>query len=249
MNRHDSFPLSNLSIAMVEDNPAFVKSMRAALARHFFGQTATWSFAAYPDAEAFREAFLRVRPDIVMLDILLPGENGIDLARWIYELDERPIIAFITASPDFAFHGYGVNALAYMLKPLTDASLASFLEACEKRLRLSGVARLAVRCPEGKRVLEVNGITHLESKNRRVFVHCRTETVKCIGKLDDFAACLPESFIRVHKSFIVNLNRVAAMRATDLTLDNGEKVPMSRRYGKHAVERFFTGLKNGETHS
>ncbi len=235
------------AIALVDDDPAFVRTLEAALARHFSLRKRAWTFAAYPDAATFRAAFDSARPDIVFIDILMPGENGIDLARWVYDRDKRPVIVYITASPDFAAHGYGVNALAYIQKPVSEDDLARVMQACRRRLD-SQSRRLVLRNRDGYHSLAMDGITHLESNSRRVIFHAGKHTVDCSGKLDDFLARLPATFLQVHKSFAVNLDRVTTMRPQEITLDTGVAVPVSRRFRTVVADRFFARLRGeGET--
>lgn len=231
-----------LTIVLVDDDDAFVETMRQALARLLPLRGEQWTFAAYPDAECFWRDFGRVRPDIILIDIMLPGENGIEMADKLHELDKRPILAFISSSADFAVHGYGVNALRYLLKPVTDEALDNLLEACRRRLRSRRDDTLPVKTRDGWRRIPTEGVTHLQSANRQVLVHLDDEQVPCLGKLDDYIPTLPYGFLQVHKSFVVNLDRAIWMRPGEITLDNGGKVPVSRRYRKAVAARFFGGL-------
>ncbi len=121
------------SIALVDDDSAFAEEMRKTLAGVFAAAEEKYELTIYPDAEAFWRGYDAFRPDIVFFDIQLPGESGIDAAKKLYRVDKRPVIVFITSSPDFAVQGYGVNALGYLVKPLTERALASLLDAGQIR--------------------------------------------------------------------------------------------------------------------
>ncbi len=238
-------PNPNLSIVLVDDDAAFVEDMRQALTRCLSGRRDGWVYTAFPDAKAFWRGYEAERPDIVFIDVMLPGENGIEIAEKLHSMDVRPILVFVSSSADFAVHGYGVNALRYLLKPVTDTALDNVLEACRKRLCTRRDDILPIRGRGGSRRIPLADITHLESSNRQVLVHLEGETATCSGKLADYLPLLSERFLQVHKSFIVNLDHAAWLRSGEITLDNGQKVPVSRRYRDLAVERFFNGLTRG----
>ncbi len=234
------------SIALVEDDSAFAGEMRETLARIFIETEEEHTFTAYPDAEAFWREYDAIRPDIVFFDISLPGESGLDAAKKLYRMDKRPVIVFVTASPDYAAQGYGVNAIGYLVKPLTEQALADLLAAAEERLHPPAPVTLTVRDAHGLRVLDLAAITYMESRNRRVLFHQDGETVICVATLADFQPRLPESFLQVHKSFIVNMDRAKALRTTELLLDDGTTVPISRSRRDGTTEFFFARLA-GET--
>ncbi len=239
----DSDASRPLSVALVDDDDGFARDMRAALARCFSAAGEKHVFTAYPDAETFWTERLSLRPDIVLLDIQLPQENGIALAKKLYRTDKRPALVFVTASPDFAVHGYGVNALGYLVKPVADHALADILAAARERLRPAAAA-LAVRDAnaKGMRLLPLASIISMESRNRRVLFHCDGDVVECGGSLGDFQPRLPRTFLQVHKSFIINLDRAVALRKTGVVLDDGTEAPISRRFGKQTAEAFFARL-------
>ncbi len=233
---------AGLSIVLVDDDNAFVQDMRQSLERFFSKRNEPWTFVAFPDSESFWGKLETLRPDIVLIDILLPGENGIEMAKKLFELEHCPLLVFISSSRDFALHGYGVNALKYVLKPVTDEALAQLVGECRNRLAMQHTETLTVKGREGTRLVPMADITHLESSNRHIIIHCRNEEMTCIGRLADYMTELPHCFLQVHKSFIVNLNRVVWVRPIEITLDNGDKVPVSRRYRKLAHARFFGEL-------
>ncbi len=233
---------SHVSVVLVDDDSVFAREMRETLARCFAATGEKHSFAVCPDAEAFWEAYDSLRPDIVFIDIQLPKENGLETAKKLYRMDKRPVIVFVTSSPDFAAQGYGVNALGYIVKPVTDRALADILQAAEERLRPPACPTLAVRDENGIRILRLDRVTHMESRNRRVLFHCDGETVLCVASLAGFQPRLPPSFLQIHKSFIINLDRALALRTAGVLLDDGTEAPISRRYRKETAEAFFARL-------
>ncbi len=242
MNAGPAESLPSVSVVLVDDDAVFAAEIHETLTRCFAETGEKHTFAAYPDAEAFWAEFDFLRPDIVLIDIQLPKENGLDTAKRLFRADKRPAIVFVTASPDFAVQGYGVNALGYLVKPVTQGALAALLEAARERLHPPASPALTVRDAIGTRVLQLARVTHMESHNRRVLFHCDGDTVLCVASLADFQPRLPPSFLQIHKSFIVNMDRVLALRAAEVIMDDGTEVPISRRYRKQTAEVFFARL-------
>ncbi len=84
----------------------------------------------------------------------------------------------------------------------------------------------------------------MESKNKQVLVHTDSETIVCNGKLSDFLAKLPDSFVQIHKSYVINLLRVKAMKRNCMISDKEQSIPISRHFQKEASNRYFTYLES-----
>lgn len=230
-----------LKIAVVDDDNKFRNEIRDALERLFPNAT-KWSLEEYHDAEEFHKNFKENRPDIVLMDIMLPGENGIEAAKKIYAEDKRTIIVFVTISPDFALHGYGVNAAGYLLKPLDDRRLAEIMKTCRERLADARPVRITAKRENRLMQINLENISHIESINRKVHIHTDGETLECSGKLGDFIDQAPGAFIQTHKSFIVNFARVREISYNNAILDNGGIVPISRSCRQPARDAFFANI-------
>lgn len=226
-----------LRIALVDDDADFSASLKANIERHLADAGLEGSVSVFHDAESFRDSLLEEQPHIAFLDIVLPGDNGIKIARALHAANDRVQIVFLTSSSEFAMQGYGVNAVSYLLKPATSEEIHNALDAC--RQRLAHTAKISVRTEDGSVAIETAAITHMESANRHVHIHSTREEFVHRGKLSDLAKSLPPEFAQVHKSFFVNLDHVSVVKYNTVVLDNGIVIPMSRRFRKEATERFF----------
>lgn len=226
-----------LRLSLVDDDSAFLANLKTSVERHLDAAGVEHAVSAYPDAESFWEHYRADAPDIVFLDIMLPGDNGIRTARAIHAADRKTLIVFLTSSLDFAMEGYGVNALFYLIKLVDDERIGMTLDAC--RERLAGKNHLIVKTESGLISIDTGAITHLESNNRQVYIHAPPGFHVYRGKLSDLAGTLPSGFAQVHKSFYVNLDRVSVVKYNQVVLDDGQSVPVSRRFRKDATDRFF----------
>ncbi|MFD1094628.1 LytR/AlgR family response regulator transcription factor [Salegentibacter chungangensis] len=157
------------------------------------------------------------KPDLILLDIQMPDLTGLQLSRLIK--DETKLI-FTTAYSEFAVEGFELNAVDYLLKPI---SLGRFIEAIEKvksRNTSTQPARNSAKNEDyffvktdGKnkfRKIDPEDILYLESIRNYVVIHTPEEQIITYNTLKHFEESLPEeSFIKIHKSYIVALNKIS----------------------------------------
>ena len=196
------------------------------------------------------EMIERERPDLVLLDIQMPGLDGFGV---IEALADPPPVIFVTAYDEYAIRAFEVNALDYLLKPfsrerLEQAILRAQEALTEKRdfgtqlgallesLAVQGryLTRLAVRDRDRIRVLDVNEVDWIGVEEEQVSVHAGDKAYPIHRTLAELEARLdPTCFFRAHRSTIVNLDRVAEVipwfkGSHKLRLTNGAEVELSR---------------------
>jgi two-component system LytT family response regulator len=194
------------------------------------------------DGAAAREAIAALKPDVVFLDIRMPLESGLDVARG--RLSTGPLVVFVTAYEKFALPAFEADAVDYLTKPLTEERFDAALSRVRERLRLRRLAA-AAEPPEAY-------VGHLVSRVGSRDVIIPLETIDYIEADDVYAAVVaggkrhlvrtpldalersldPGLFTRIHRSFIVRLDRVREVRRTsgaELLLNDGTVLPVSRR--------------------
>ena len=191
--------------------------------------------AVYPSAEAMLFAYSAgSAADILLLDIEMPGLNGVELARRIRQEDSVVQIIFVTGYMDYLADGYDVEALHYLLKPIDTEKLDAVLDRA--------VERLAQR--QESLLVEANGCVHrlplheirwAEVQGNYTTLHAGQDyTLK--KPLKDLEARLDNSFFRTGRSYIVNLRFVQSVSKTQVALTDGSKVPLYRG-GFDAIHR------------
>jgi DNA-binding LytR/AlgR family response regulator len=192
----------------------------------------------------------REQPDLVLLDIQMPGLDGFGVVE---ALEEPPPIVFVTAYDEYAIRAFEINALDYLLKPFSKERLeqaihraqeelaeeqdfASRLAPLLKNLANQGhyLTRLAVRDGNRIRVLDADEVDWIGVENEQTFVHVGNEAYPIRRTLADLEARLdPARFFRAHRSAIVNLDRVKEIvpwfkGSHKLRLTTGVEVDLSR---------------------
>lgn len=247
-----------LSCLIVDDEPL----ARAGI-RHLLKQQEQFIIAAEADNgnDALRLAELH-KPDIIFLDIEMPGLNGINVFK---SLTSQPEIIFCTAYADYAVNAFELSATDYLLKPYTSERFqqALFKAFAKIMTQLSRAAinqqprqsnehflqRLTIREPGRLRIVDVNDISWIESAGNYIEIHTQPqqksylmrETMANIEqKLD------PALFARIHRSSIVRKNDIVELRPGDkgdaeVILKSGQQLVMSRRH-RHALTEFIGQL-------
>lgn len=182
--------------------------------------------------------------DLMFLDINMPDLNGLDFVK---SLSNPPKVVFTTAYPDFAVEGFRVNALDYLLKPIDyDIFLKSANKVLEwyrlreaKSTRIDGNEKFLFLKSEYK-ILRINisDIKYIEGMREYVRVHLTGQkpimTIISMRRIEEF---LPhERFMRVHRSFIVNLDKITTIDRNRIVFDNNVFIPVSSQYSNKFQE-------------
>lgn len=216
------------------------------------------------NAEETFELVQATKPNIVFLDIHMPGMDGLDIAAELTlgKSGPPPHIIFTTAHDQYALRAFEVHAVDYLLKPFSRERLASAIERARKQITLdaqqtgstsagSGQGRYATRIvfkSRGRIVfLPLTDIRWISAEENYVRIRTATEThllretmARLQEKLD------PEVFLRIHRSSIVNLQFVKEVRTEpdgeySVVLLSGEKLGMSRSYRARITELLTNG--------
>lgn len=188
------------------------------------------SCKTFQSAVELLEAARRERFTLYLLDVMMPGMDGLEAAREIRCFDDAAEIVFLSTSPGFAYESYGVRALNYLLKPIEQEKLFALLNQIflreQKPLETLTLktATTIIRVPYAR-------ICYVEVINKHVYFHLADGDVREVaGALRDFEAVLlprPE-FMRVHRSYIVNMLQVEELSSAGLRTFQGETLPVSR---------------------
>ena len=229
-------------VAICEDEAVLRESLAGLCHTLLTGLAPEHEIAAFPSAEALSSALeAGAQYDLLLLDILMEGKSGMELAREVRGRDEHVSILFLTSSDQFLKEGYAVRPIQYLFKPVDLSELA---EALETDLRLHHRPRTLTLRSGGKAVaLEIPSILYLESRNHSLIVRTDKREQCFRMSLTEAEGLLPaEQFCRCHNSYLVNMARIGQIGRRELTLSDGTQLPVSKRFHDTIHRRFIQFL-------
>src|SRR5687768_3609383 len=160
------------------------------------------------------EAMRRLKPDVAFLDIEMPGLDGLAAVR---DLDHPPAVVFVTAYDEYAVEAFALEAVDYILKPVDERRVAEALRRVKsrKRERKAHDERFIVGSNGKLTVIGTDDIRFLEAAGNYVRLHTAAVSPLLRGTLSAIEQRLdPKRFVRVHRSFIVNIALIAELQTT-----------------------------------
>ena len=197
------------------------------------------------------EAIRRLRPDMLFLDVQMPECDGFDVLEMLGKDLPRTTI-FVTAYDQYALRAFEAGALDYLLKPFDNARFELALDRAKQRIRTvenrqplapPSLERIVVRSAGEVCFLKTSEIDWIEAADYYACLHVGAKTHLLRRSMAELEEDLdPNLFCRVHRSSIVNLERVQGLKLAEdgeyeIMLDNGTRVRLSRRYRKHLEAR------------
>lgn len=232
-------------VALCEDENVFFEAHKKICQNIFDRLNIEYHISGFRNSNDFLKAFMEEgkRYDLLLLDILMNGTDGMALAHRIRKSDREATIIFITSSPDFALQGYDVGALHYLMKPLDGKKLEQLIHA-DYHSRFSNQFFL-FETHEGKRRIAIKDIICLETAGRRVEVTVLEGSIYVSGKLTDLLNELPkEQFTRCHQAYAVNIQSIRELTKQDAIAVNGKEIPVSRTYMKDVQRAFVRQMRS-----
>jgi DNA-binding LytR/AlgR family response regulator len=180
--------------------------------------------------------------DILFLDINMPKLTGISLLK---TLQEKPNVIITTAYPEYAVEGFELSVIDYLLKPF---SLERFLQAVNKVQQTLKVetktisldreeATTSVFVKSDKKIIKINfdEIQYIEAYGNYIKIYT-DKMVLTPQTLSDFLMKLPVTFVRIHKSYAINFNKLKLIDGNQIVLQNDVKLPIGKSYRKSILD-------------
>jgi two-component system, LytTR family, response regulator len=244
--------MPEITVLVADDEPLARRGVRQLLAPHadirVIGESRN-------GADTLR-SLEALKPELLFLDVQMPGMDGFAVLR-ARGPERMPAVIFVTAHDEFAVQAFEAHAIDYLVKPLNAQRFDVALERVRERLRLqaaeeraerlaavlaeeqqrgekAGAERLVVSTPSGDVVIPVRDVDWISANDYYVQVHVGSRSYLLRESLNSLETRLnPARFMRVHRSSVVQLDRVRAVQTTsrgdEAILRDGRRVPVSRR--------------------
>lgn len=221
-----------LHVAICDDDKVLLENLDREVELWAQEEQALCSVELFATAEAFLFAWEEKRDiEVLLLDIEMPGMDGMELARRLRRRGERLGIIFVTGNPDFALEGYDLEAVSYLVKPIKRDRLRAALNRAVRQTGSRKALLVSIAAGEVEKVY-VSDICFLESRGHETVLRMRdSRDITCREPLRQLEQELEESaedFFKPHRSYVINLGYVDRMTKKDVRMEGGTPIPIAR---------------------
>lgn len=236
-----------IKIAICEDDSTDQQALEGLLKDSFTHCGLSFAVSVFSNSEQLLEALAEYRFSLLFLDIFLEDASGMELAHHIRQLGFDVPIIFTTMSRDFAVESYEVDALYYIVKPVTKEKLAA---AMKKPLESLTARQHCLEVVSGRETLLVRfqDILYAEAFGNQIVLHTFQGDVPTYQSLNLLLKRFGDSFLRCHRSFLVNMDHIKKVERKDFVLTSGARVPIRTNGRSQVIEqynRYFTSQLRG----
>lgn len=233
-------------IAICDDERSQAELLRGYVEDWAAGRRELADTGIFPSGDAFLFAWEDDKSwDALLLDIQMDGTDGMALARTLRGQGCGIPIVFVTGVPDYISQGYEVEALHYLMKPVSREKLFACLDRAAERSAHESV--LLLDSVDGQTLrLSPRDIALLEAAGHRTRITLQNgDCLEVKASFRELCAKLPDGFVQCHRSYAAGLRHVQRLQKDQLTLDSGQRVPVSRRMFEQ-VNRAFVDFYRQE---
>ena len=230
-----------IRIAIVED-AAFDRQVLRDCLREYGQETGTeLQITEFTGGTAFLEQY-QEDLDLIFMDIMMDGLDGLTTARKLRRRDDKVLLVFVTSMLQYAVQGYSVDAMDFIVKPVTYTGLKLCMDRVVRRLNETTPVRLRFTNREGTHSVDAAEICYIESLEHKIVVHTvqgEIQSDMSLAAAEKMVKALP--FFRCHVSYLVSLRYVDRVSGNDVWV-NGDRLAISRYRRKDFLEAWSAWL-------
>lgn len=223
-----------MRIAIIEDEKNAAETLGSYLTQYGNETGIAFSVDLFGDAENFLTAYEPVY-DIVFMDIELPSMNGMDAAARLREKDKQAVLIFVTNLVQFAVQGYSVDAMDFIVKPVSYAGFKLKMKKAIGLVTAKSGQTISIQHSGGLKRISTKDIYFIEVIGHKLRFHMAVEVIESWGSLTEFEIMLkPQNFLRCNRCYIVNPFYIASVDKMNINMKNGSTLQIS-----HPQKRTF----------
>lgn len=219
-----------IKVAFCDDDMSVLNELKELLDQYRTKNNQEIEYVAFHSSlELLAEIEKGVRYDILFLDVIMPNENGIGIAKEIRQYDNVIKIIFLTSSSEFAVQSYTVGAYFYQMKPIWEENFFRLMDAAISECQREQQNSLILRCKSGISRIELGRLEYCEVLGRTLLFYMeKGKVLKSTGSMDKLYGQLLqyENFIRPHRSFLINMEYIREISYKAITMENMAKIPI-----------------------
>lgn len=224
-----------IRIALVEDEPNYREMLTEYLKRYEKESGEKFRISIFADGDEIAEEY-KAHYDIILMDIEMTFMDGMTASERIRAVDSEVVIIFITNMPQFAMKGYAVDALDYVLKPVTYYAFTQRIDRALSRMRKRTRKYITIEIKGGMQKLDVSKIVYAEVRNHNLIFHTVNDEYLTRGSMKELERTLEAAnFFRCNKCYLINLEYVERVQNNDVVLEK-DVVHVSRVHKKALLD-------------
>ncbi len=197
-----------IQLAIVEDEDSYAQQLAEFVERYQSESGNYFKITRFRDGDEITNGY-KGQFDIILMDIEMKLMDGMTAAEEIRKLDQDVVIMFITNMTNYAIRGYQVDALDYVLKPVSYFAFSQKLDRALSRVKKDNSNIISIDLPSGVKKLDIDNIFYIESQGHNLVFYTNSGEFSIRAKISDFEQQLaPHHFFRSNKGYIVNLKYV-----------------------------------------
>lgn len=232
-----------ITVSICEDETYFVSELKKMLDEYCSLREIYVSISTFSDGEELLAS--NQMADIILMDIKLPTSNGMEVIRNLRDLGSDSQVIFITAFQKYVFQAFDLDAVHYILKPVSEEKLFSAMDKAIKRVAANRGKTLLITSGTTASRVPLKDILYCEAMNHQITVHTLTEQVQFFGTLDAIEEKLDERFFRCHRSYIVNMDHVIDKQPGSAIMEGGDHILISRRKQQEFTQKLLEICRKG----
>ena len=224
-----------IRIALVEDEERYRSEFLEYLKRYEKESGQHFRISVFTDGDEITEGY-KSDYDLILMDIAMRFMDGMTAAEQIRKLDDEVVIIFITNTPQYVMKGYTVDALDYVLKPVSYFSFSQRIDRALSRMSNRHTRYISVPIKSGVRKLKVSDILYIEVRNHDLLYHTRDDSILSRGTMNEAEEHLGSGqFYRCSKCYLINLEYVDGLEGSDVII-GPDRISVSRARKKGLLD-------------
>lgn len=216
-----------IKIAIVEDDEKDALSLGDCLKRYANEKNLCIEISRFKTADAFLFDYKK-NFDLIFMDIMMPGTNGMESAKRLREIDQDTILIFVTTIARMAIQGYEVGALDFVIKPIEYPSFSLKLDRAFSKIKKDSGKTIAIKTKDGFETVKEDDIIFVEVSNHKVIYHLLSKNIETYSSLKSVQVELSDKkFYKTNNCYLVNMAYITKVDGYDLILNDKINLPIS----------------------
>jgi len=233
-----------IHIAIIDDDVSYKSQLNGYVKKYSQENGEQFEVSLFSDGDEIVDGYKAIY-DIIFLDIQMKIMDGMKTAQNIRKMDENVILVFITNMAQYAIQGYSVNAMDFVLKPVSYTAFSEELAKAIRRLKERTRAHLTIKREDGMLRLDIAKISYIESQGHKIMIHTKDDIYNIQGTMKNMEEQLSKyNFFRCNNCYLINLRYVESVQL-NVVMVAGEILQISRPRKKPFMEA-LTDFVGGE---